>query len=207
MTDKVMIIGIAGGSGSGKTTLAENIASHFGERISLLRHDDYYKSQKDIPPEKRVNMNYDHPDAFDTDLLVEHLDSLKRGKAIDCPVYDYSIHDRSRDLRRVEPSSVIILEGILIFENAEIVKRLDMKIFVDTDPDVRILRRIVRDVKKRGRTLESVIAQYLSTVKPMHEAFVEPSKKHADIIVPEGGKNPVAYGILIDRIEKHLSEL
>ncbi len=207
MIDKVMIIGIAGGSGSGKTTLAENIAAHFGERISLLRHDDYYKSQRDIPENERANMNYDHPDAFDTELLIEHLDALRQGKAVDCPIYDYSIHDRSRDIRRVEPARVIILEGILIFENRELAKRLDMKIYVDTDPDVRILRRIVRDVKKRGRTLESVIAQYLSTVKPMHEAFVEPSKKHADIIVPEGGKNPVAYGILIDRIEKHLSEL
>ncbi|MBE6635357.1 MAG: uridine kinase [Ruminococcaceae bacterium] len=207
MADKVMIIGIAGGSGSGKTTLAENIAAHFGERISLLRHDDYYKSQRDIPESERAGMNYDHPDAFDTELLIEHLDALKQGEAIDCPIYDYSIHDRSRDIRHVDPSRVIILEGILIFENRELIKRLDMKIFVDTDPDVRILRRIVRDVKKRGRTLDSVISQYLSTVKPMHEAFVEPSKKHADIIVPEGGKNPVAYGMLIDRIEKHLSEL
>ena len=201
---KSIIIGIAGGSGSGKTTLARNIANHFGDKISVLRHDDYYKSQKSMTLEERSRMNYDHPSAFDTGLLIKHLDMLKSGQAVNSPVYDYKIHDRSRDIRRVEPSSVIILEGILIFENKEVLSRLDMKIFVDTDPDVRIIRRIVRDVKKRGRTLESVIEQYLSTVKPMHEAFVEPSKKNADIIIPEGGKNPVAYGMIIDKIEKHI---
>lgn len=200
-----IIIGIAGGSGSGKTTLAENIASYFGERISMLRHDDYYKSQRDIPKEKRLSVNYDHPEAFDTDLLVQHLDMLKAGEAVDCPVYDYTRHDRSSDIRHVEPASVIILEGILIFENKELLSRLDMKIFVDTDADVRIIRRIMRDVKKRGRTLDSVIEQYLTTVKPMHEAFVEPSKRVADIIIPEGGMNPVAYGMIIDKIEKHLN--
>ena len=200
-----IIIGIAGGSGSGKTTLANNIARHFGDRISMLRHDDYYRSQSDIPPQERPHMNYDHPNAFDTDLLIRHLDMLKAGKTVFCPVYDYKIHDRSRDQRRVESREVIILEGILIFENTEILKRLDMKIFVDTDADVRIIRRIMRDVKKRGRTLDSVIDQYLSTVRPMHEAFVEPSKKMADIIIPEGGKNPVAYGMIIDKIEKHLT--
>ena len=199
-----IIIGIAGGSGSGKTTLARNIANHFGDKISVLRHDDYYKSQKSMTLEERSRMNDDHPSAFDTGLLIKHLDMLKSGQAVNSPVYDYKIHDRSRDIRRVEPSSVIILEGILIFENKEVLSRLDMKIFVDTDPDVRIIRRIVRDVKKRGRTLESVIEQYLSTVKPMHEAFVEPSKKNADIIIPEGGKNPVAYGMIIDKIEKHI---
>lgn len=202
---KRIIIGIAGGSGSGKTTLAKNIADHFGERISVLRHDDYYKRQKDVPIEERARMNYDHPSAFDTDLLISHIDSLKAGKAINSPIYDYTIHDRGQDIRRVEATDVIILEGILIFENKALLSRLDMKVFVDTDPDVRILRRILRDVKKRGRTLESVVEQYLKTVKPMHEAFVEPSKKHADIIIPEGGKNPVAYGMLIDKIEKHLS--
>lgn len=200
----IMVIGIAGGSGSGKTTLAKNIAAHFGEKIAVLRHDDYYRSQSDISVEERAHMNYDHPDAFDTKLLIKHLRALKNGQAVDSPVYDYKIHDRSRDIRHVEASSVIILEGILIFENKELLDLFDMKIFVDTDPDVRIIRRIVRDVKKRGRTLDSVIEQYLSTVKPMHEAFVEPSKKNADIIIPEGGKNPVAYGMIIDKIEKHL---
>ena len=200
-----LIIGIAGGSGSGKTTLANNIARHFGNRISMLRHDDYYKSQNDIPEAERAHMNYDHPNAFDTELLISHLDALRSGKSIQSPVYDYSIHNRSSETRKVESRDVIILEGILIFENAEILKRLDMKIFVDTDADVRIIRRIMRDVKRRGRTLDSVIDQYLTTVRPMHEAFVEPSKKKADIIRPEGGKNPVAYGVIINKIETHLS--
>lgn len=201
-----MVIGIAGGSGSGKTTLAKNIGKHFGNKISILRHDDYYKAQSSISKEERAHINYDHPSAFDTDLLIKHIDMLKRGEAVDSPVYDYTVHDRSRDIRHIEPTSVIVLEGILIFENKQLLERLDMKIFVDTDPDVRILRRIMRDVKRRGRTLDSVIEQYLSTVKPMHEAFVEPSKRSADIIIPEGGKNPVAYGMIIDKIEKHLSE-
>ncbi|MBE6618801.1 MAG: uridine kinase [Ruminococcaceae bacterium] len=202
-----IIIGIAGGSGSGKTTLAENIASHFGERVALLRHDDYYKSKSGLTIEERSKMNYDHPDAFDTALLLSHLDSLKAGDSIECPIYDYTVHDRSDKTRHVDSASVIILEGILIFENKMLLDRLDMKIFVDTDADVRIVRRIMRDVKQRGRSLDSIIDQYLSTVKPMHEAFVEPSKKNADVIIPEGGKNPVAYGLIIDRIEAHLASL
>ena len=203
---KPIIIGIAGGSGSGKTTLTENIAAHFGNRITVLRHDDYYKSQKDIPFEQRASLNYDHPDAFDTSLLIRHLDALREGQAVECPIYDYTMHDRSQTTRHVEATAVVLLEGILIFENPELLSRLDMKIFVDTDADVRIIRRIVRDVNERGRSLESVITQYLSTVKPMHEAFVEPSKKNADIIIPEGGQNPVAYGMIIQRIQSHLSE-
>ena len=202
----MIIIGIAGGSGSGKTTLAKNIAEHFGDRISILRHDDYYKSQSTIPESERAELNYDHPGAFDTELLLSHLDMLRRGESVDSPMYDYTVHDRSDRTRSVLASEVVILEGILIFENEDILSRLDMKIYVDTDPDVRIIRRIVRDVKKRGRTLESVIAQYLLTVKPMHEAFVEPSKKRADIIIPEGGKNPVAYGMIIDKIESCLAK-
>ena len=204
---KRIVIGIAGGSGSGKTTLANNIAAHFGERIAMLRHDDYYKKNTDLPLEERAKINYDHPSAFDTELLLEHLDALKNGSSVNCPIYDYSIHDRGQDIRIVEPADVIILEGILIFENKDVLSRLDIKVFVDTDPDVRILRRIIRDVKERGRTLDSVAMQYLGTVKPMHEAFVEPSKKHADVIIPEGGNNPVAYGMLIDKIEKHLSSI
>ena len=202
-----ILIGIAGGSGSGKTTLAANIVSHFGDRIALVRHDDYYRSQSDIPLEERIKTNYDHPDAFDTELLTAHLDALKAGMDIDCPVYDYKIHNRSDKTRRVNSASVILLEGILIFENPAILERLDMKIFVDTDADVRIVRRIIRDVEERGRSLDSVVTQYLTTVKPMHEAFVEPSKKKADIIIPEGGKNPVAFGMIIDKIEAHLSSL
>ncbi|MBR6726123.1 MAG: uridine kinase, partial [Clostridia bacterium] len=189
------------------TTLAENIASHFGERVALLRHDDYYKSKSGLTIEERSKMNYDHPDAFDTELLLSHLDSLKAGDSIECPIYDYTVHDRSDKTRHVDSASVIILEGILIFENKMLLDRLDMKIFVDTDADVRIVRRIMRDVKQRGRSLDSIIDQYLSTVKPMHEAFVEPSKKNADVIIPEGGKNPVAYGLIIDRIEAHLASL
>ena len=198
---KPLIIGIAGGSGSGKTTLAERIAAHFGDAVATLRHDDYYKEQKGLSLEARAAINYDHPDAFDTDLLIKHLDALCAGCAIDAPMYDYTVHDRSDRVRRVEPRDVVLLEGILILENKALRERLDIKLFVDTDADVRILRRIVRDVKGRGRSLDSVIGQDLATVKPMHEAFVEPSKKHADLIVPEGGKNAVAFELIIARLE------
>ena len=200
----VLVIGIAGGSGSGKTTLAKNISEYFADRISILRHDDYYKSQDSIPMDERVKTNYDHPHAFDTELLLSHLDALRRGEDVDSPIYDYSIHTRSKETRHVKASSVILLEGILILESEDVRDRLDMKIFVDTDADVRIVRRILRDVQSRGRSLDSVTKQYLTTVKPMHEAFVEPSKRYADIIIPEGGKNPVACGTIIDRIERHL---
>lgn len=201
---KTIVIGIAGGTGSGKTTLAKNISKHFGNEISMLRHDDYYKRHDDIPMKERESLNYDHPDAFDKELLHRHVEMLKRGEAVDSPIYDYSVHNRSSETRHVPATPVVVIEGILVFEDKELLDMLDMKIFVDTDADVRILRRITRDVKKRGRTLESVVKQYLTTVKPMHEAFVEPSKKHADIIVPEGGKNPVAYNMLITEIERHL---
>ncbi len=201
----VLVIGIAGGSGSGKTTLARNIAEYFADRISILRHDDYYKSQDSIPMEERVKTNYDHPHAFDTELLLSHLDALREGHDVDSPIYDYSVHTRSKETRHVKACPVILLEGILILENEDVRSRLDMKIFVDTDADVRIVRRILRDVQSRGRSLDSVTKQYLTTVKPMHEAFVEPSKRYADIIIPEGGKNPVACGTIIDRIERHLS--
>ena len=202
----VLVIGIAGGSGSGKTTLANNLCKHFGERVSILRHDDYYKSQDDIPMSERVLTNYDHPHAFDTELLLSHLDALRDGVDVDSPIYDYTNHTRSGETRHIKATRVILLEGILIFENEQVRDRLDMKIFVDTDADVRIVRRILRDVKKRGRSLESVTTQYLSTVKPMHEAFVEPSKRYADIIIPEGGKNVVACETIIDKIEKHISD-
>ena len=201
----VLVIGIAGGSGSGKTTLANNICKYFADKISILRHDDYYKSQDDIPMEERVKTNYDHPHAFDTELLLAHLDALREGRDVDSPIYDYTNHTRSGEVRHIKATSVILLEGILILENEQVRDRLDMKIFVDTDADVRIVRRIVRDVKKRGRSLESVTMQYLSTVKPMHEAFVEPSKRYADIIIPEGGKNVVACETIIDKIEKHIN--
>ena len=201
----VLVIGIAGGSGSGKTTLAKNICNHFSDRISVLRHDDYYKCQDDMTMEERVKTNYDHPHAFDTDLLISHIDSLRAGEDILSPTYDYAHHTRSAETRVVRANKVVLLEGILILENEALRDRLDMKIFVDTDADVRILRRILRDVKERGRSLDSVIGQYLTTVKPMHEAFVEPSKRYADIIVPVGGENLVACQMIIDRIEKHLN--
>lgn len=200
----VLVIGIAGGSGSGKTTLAANILEHFADRISVLRHDDYYKCQDDITMEERVRTNYDHPHAFDTNLLIYHIDELKAGRDILSPTYDYSRHTRAAEVREVKANKVVVLEGILILENPELRDRLDMKIYVDTDADVRILRRILRDVKERGRSLDSVIGQYLSTVKPMHEAFVEPSKRYADIIVPVGGENAVACQMIVDQIEKHL---
>ncbi len=203
--ENVLVIGIAGGSGSGKTTLAKNIVTHFSDRISVLRHDDYYKCQDDISMEERIKTNYDHPHAFDTDLLIYHIDELRAGRDICSPTYDYSRHTRSSEVREVKANKVIVLEGILILENDRLRDRLDMKIYVDTDADVRILRRILRDVKERGRSLDSVIGQYLSTVKPMHEAFVEPSKRYADIIVPVGGENAVACQMIVDQIEKHLS--
>ena len=202
---KRLFIGIAGGSGSGKTTLAKNIAEKFGEHISLLRHDDYYKAQKSLTVEERATLNFDHPSAFDTELLISHLDALREGSDIDCPIYDYSCHDRSDKVRVVSAKDVIVLEGILIFESPEILKRLDVKIFVDTDADVRIIRRIRRDMKERGRDLDSIISQYYKTVKPMHEAFVEPSRCHADIIVPEGGMNPVALEMITERIISHIN--
>lgn len=198
---KPLIIGIAGGSGSGKTTLAERIAAHFGDRVAVLRHDDYYKAQSALSLSERATLNYDHPDAFETDLLVRHLTALSQGEEVDAPIYDYTVHDRSGNTRRVEPRDVILLEGILILSDEALRALLDIKLYVDTDADVRILRRIARDVKGRGRSLDSVISQYLATVKPMHEAFVEPSKKHADVIVPEGGENAVAFALIIARLE------
>ena len=199
-----LFIGIAGGSGSGKTTLAERLEEFFGSRLSLLRHDDYYKAQSDLTLEERATLNFDHPDAFDTDLLISHLDALRRGEEVECPIYNYSRHDRDGKTRTVRAAEVVVLEGILILENPDIRDRLDVKIFVDTDADVRIVRRILRDVTERGRDLNSVITQYLATVKPMHEAFVEPSKRYADVIVPEGGMNRVALDMIIQRILSHV---
>ena len=200
----IMIIGIAGGTGSGKTTITRQIVEQFGSDVTVIYHDNYYKAHHDLTYEERTKLNYDHPNAFDTDMLVEDLSNLKEGREIECPVYDYTIHDRSEETITVRPSRIIVVEGILIFYPEELRKQMDIKIFVDADADVRILRRINRDVKKRGRTLDSVINQYLDTVKPMHEAFVEPSKRYADIIIPEGGKNPVALEMLLGRMQAHL---
>ena len=200
----ILVIGIAGGTGSGKTTLTNRLKERFGKDISVISHDNYYRSQDDISFEERVKTNYDHPDSFETDLLIEHLKQLKNGHSIECPVYSFSEHTRTKDTRKIDPTKVIIVEGILIFQNPELLNMLDIRIFVDTDPDVRILRRILRDVKERGRSLDSVVTQYLATVKPMHEQFVEPSKRNADIIVLEGGYNLVALDMIIQRIQGHV---
>ncbi len=206
MDNNILIIGIAGGTGSGKTTLTERIADYFADDATVICHDWYYKRHDDMPFSEREKLNYDSPEAFETELLVKHLAQLRQGLSVECPTYDYSQHNRADAVRRVEPRKVIILEGILIFAEPRLLQQLDIKVFVDTDADVRILRRIVRDVNERGRSLESVIMQYLSTVKPMHEMYVDPSKKNADIIVPEGGHNAVALDMLIDRIARHVNQ-
>ena len=183
------------------------LVDSFGrDEVSILRHDNYYKRHDEMSYEERSKLNYDHPDAFDTELLCEHIRELKKGNAIQMPVYDYTIHNRSDRTILVEPAPVIVLEGILIFAEPSLCELMDIRVFVDTDADVRILRRIVRDVRERGRSLDSVINQYLTTVKPMHEQFVEPSKRRADIIIPEGGENTVALEMLIQRVRKHLDE-
>ena len=203
---KTIVIGIAGGSGSGKTTLTEKLRDHFGaDEVSVINHDSYYKRHDELPYEERCKLNYDHPDSFDTALMVAHLRELRAGHPVQVPVYDYTIHNRSNVTVQVDPAPVIIVEGILIFDSPELCDLLDMKVFVDTDADVRILRRIMRDVKERGRTLDSVVNQYLTTVKPMHEQFVEPSKRKADLIVPEGGENLVALEMILGRVEKHIA--
>ena len=200
----VIVIGVAGGTGSGKTTLVKALVNRFGDNITVLSHDNYYKRHDELSYEERTKLNYDHPDAFDTDMMIEHLQQLKSGKAIECPTYDYTIHNRAEETITIEPRKVIVVEGILIFASRVLCDQMDIKIFVDTDADVRILRRILRDVKERGRTLESVMEQYLTTVKPMHEQFVEPSKRYADVIVPEGGKNLVALMMIVQRIAYHI---
>lgn len=201
----VITIGIAGGTGSGKTTITRRLLQRFPESVSVVYHDNYYKAHDDMTYEQRSHLNYDCPDAFDTELLLRDLAALRRGEEIRCPVYDYTVHNRSEKTVLVKPAPVVIVEGILIFEDRRICDLLDIKIFVDTDADVRILRRIVRDVRDRGRSLESVVDQYLTTVKPMHEMYVEPSKRNADIIVPEGGHNLVAMDMLIERINAHVN--
>ena len=206
MEQKILVIGIAGGTGSGKTTLMKNIIDSYADQVTVLSHDNYYKRRDELTYEQRCLINYDEPDALETDLMAVHLDKLRQGQAIDCPVYDFTQHNRSDETVRIVPKSVIIVEGILIFENKPLRDLMDIKIFVDTDADVRLCRRIKRDVNKRGRTLESVLMQYQTTVKPMHEKYVEPSKKHADIVVPEGGKNLVALDMIMGRIQRHLDE-
>ena len=203
--DKILVIGIAGGSGSGKTTLMKRLVEQFGDDVTVVSHDNYYRRHDELTYEERSQINYDEPAALETDLMAYHLDCLRQGQAIDCPVYDYAAHNRSDETIRIEPRKVIIVEGIMIFENEALRNLMDIRIFVDTDADVRLCRRIKRDVNKRGRTLESVLTQYQQTVKPMHEKYVEPSKKHANLVVPEGGKNYVALDMIVDRIRRHLN--
>ena len=204
--EKVIVIGIAGGTGSGKSTMIGKIKEQFHDEITILSHDFYYKRHDDISFEDRKLLNYDHPNSFDTDLMIDHIRRLKNWEAIERPLYDFTIHNRIDETVRVSPSKVIIVEGILIFENKELLNLFDIKVFIDTDADVRIIRRILRDVRERGRTLESVINQYLTTVKLMHEQFVDPSKKYADIIIPEGGFNVVALEMLNERINALLRQ-
>ena len=202
----VIVIGIAGGTGSGKSTLVQKIKEEFRDEIAILSHDFYYKRHDDMSYEDRCALNYDHPNAFDTDLMIEHIRQLKAWTVVERPVYDFSIHNRVDETVAVHPAKVVVAEGILIFENQELRDLCDIKVFIDTDSDVRILRRILRDVRERDRTLDSVVSQYLTTVKPMHEQFVEPSKKYVDIIIPEGGYNRVALEMLNERIHALLKQ-
>lgn len=194
--EDICVIGIAGGTASGKTTIVNKLKKLFENDVELISHDCYYKAHDDMPYEERAKLNYDHPSSFDTDRMIEDIINLKQGKIVYRPVYDFSIHNRVPETVKVEPKKVILVEGILIFENKELRNLMDIKIFVDTDADERLMRRIIRDMKFRGRTLDSILTQYKTTVKPMHEEFVEPSKKYADIIIPRGGQNEAAMSIL-----------
>ena len=197
----VVVIGVAGGTGSGKSTLVKRLQEAFkNDDVATICHDFYYKAHPELSYEERTKLNYDHPAAFDTDMLVEHIRQLKEGKNVECPVYSFVEHNRTTETLSVAPSKVIIIDGILIFENEELRNMMDIKVYVDTDADLRLARRILRDVRERGRSMESVISQYTQTVKPMHEQFVEPSKRYADVIIPEGGFNSVAVSMLIQSI-------
>lgn len=199
-----LIIGIAGGSGSGKTTLVERLCEQFGEDVSVLTHASYYTPRPDLTDEERDGLNLDHPASFDTDRLISDLEDLIAGKTVQVPVYDFAIQDRLEETRTLSPTKIILVEGMLILENKALRNLLDIKLFVDTDDDVRLLRRILRDTRERGRTLDEVAERYLATVKPMHQQFVEPSKRYADVIIPEGGENAVALLMLIQRIAYHI---
>ena len=203
---RILTIGIAGGTGSGKTTITRRLQRQFENRVCTLYHDNYYRAHDGLTMEERSKLNYDEPAAFETDLLIRHLAALRRGEPVDEPIYDYTVHNRSRQTQRMFPAPVVLVEGILILADDALCRSLDIKVFVDADADVRILRRILRDVRDRGRSLESVVNQYLTTVKPMHELYVEPSRRRADIIIPEGGQNDVAVELLIRRIQAHLEE-
>jgi uridine kinase len=205
MSKPKAVIAIAGGTGSGKTTFAKKIVDQLPNHVSLLTHDAYYRDNRHLSYEDRCQLNYDHPDAFDTDLFIEHVRSLKEGQSVERPVYNFSTHLRESYTVRVDPLDIVLVEGILVLENPGLRELFDLKIFVDTDADVRILRRITRDINERGRTLSSVISQYLDTVKPMHEAFVEPTKRYAHVIIPEGAYNEAGFSVIMARI-RHLAD-
>jgi uridine kinase len=201
-----VIIGIAGGTGSGKTTVARAIYDRVGkDRIEWISHDSYYRNFDGLDPEERHHINFDHPDSLETELLIRHLDVLSKGSSVDVPLYDFATHSRRLETTRVEPRRVIIVEGILVLAEPELRKRIDIKLYVDTPPDIRFLRRLTRDIESRGRSLQSVVEQYLTTVRPMHEEFVEVSKRYADLIIPEGGENQVALDAIISRVEHLLT--
>jgi uridine kinase len=201
-----VIIGIAGGTGSGKTTVARAIYDRVGsDRIEWIAHDSYYRNFDALSPEERAKINFDHPDSLESELLMRHLDALCKGSSVDVPVYDFATHSRKAETLRVEPRRVIIVEGILVLAEPELRKRIDIKLFVDTPADIRFVRRLMRDIESRGRSLPSVVQQYLNTVRPMHEEFVEPSKRYADLIIPEGGENQVAIDAIIARVERLLA--
>jgi uridine kinase len=201
-----VIIGIAGGTGSGKTTVAQAIYDRVGrDRIEWISHDSYYRNFDGLSTEERHKINFDHPDSLETELLTRHLDVLAKGSSVDVPMYDFSVHARRAETQRVEPRRVIIVEGILVLAEPELRRRINIKLFVDTPADIRFMRRLLRDIQSRGRSLDSVVKQYLTTVRPMHEEFVEPSKRHADLIIPEGGENQVALDAIISRVEHLLT--
>ncbi len=193
--DKALVIGIAGGSGSGKTTLTHRLTQALGDDATVLTHDSYYRAHANMTYEELSQLNYDHPDAYENDLLVRHLDALRRGESVQRPVYDFAIHNRTKQTVTVEPSRVIVVEGILILANPALRSHMDLRVFVDAPADLRILRRLRRDVRERGRSIESVIEQYLATVRPMHDAFVEPSKRYADIVVPTDGESDLSAAV------------
>ncbi len=207
MRKKPIIIGVTGGSGGGKTSVSKAILANFtDQKISMIQHDSYYKDQSHLTFEERVTTNYDHPLAFDTDLKIEHINELIAGRPVDIPIYDYTLHTRSEKTYRQEPQDVFIVEGILVLEDKRLRELMDIKIFVDTDDDIRIIRRIKRDMEERGRSLDSVIDQYTSVVKPMYHQFIEPTKRYADIVIPEGVSNTVAIDLINTKIASILSE-
>ena len=200
------IVGIAGGSGSGKTTLAHRIKEEFGDDAIILCHDSYYHPNRNLTFEERKALNYDHPDSLDTDMMIEQLKELRDGKTVEVPLYSFVEYTRMEETQTLHPAKVIIVEGILLFQNEELSRTMDLRIYVDVDADIRFIRRLVRDVEERGRSIDSVVTQYLATVKPMHEQFVEPSKKNADVIIPSGAHNPVAVQLIIDRVRSAIAE-